>query len=73
MTSATIATVLKTVEAMRGEIGLLRQLVAIDNMPLKLQTVRHLLMELEVELLAAQAISDHYTDRAHGAHANRAR
>lgn len=39
-----------TVEAMLDQIGLLRKLVAIDNMPVKLQQVRQLLRELNAEL-----------------------
>ena len=44
------AAVRDTVEAMINEIGKLRLLVAIDNMPFKLQEVRQLLRELDEEL-----------------------
>ncbi len=42
-------TVHKTVKNMIDEIGQLRVLVAIDNMPEKLQRVRQLLRELDAE------------------------
>lgn len=48
--NATAATIHQTVKNMIGEIGALRQLVAIDNMPDKLQQVRQLLRELDAEL-----------------------
>jgi hypothetical protein len=44
----------KTVEAMIGEIGKLRQFMAIDSMPYKLQQVRQLLRELDEELNTKQ-------------------
>ena len=43
-------TVAKTVEAMINEIGKLRQMVAIDNMPDELQQARHLLRVLDEKL-----------------------
>lgn len=45
-------TVHETVQRMISEIGELRKLVAIDNMPHKLQQVRQLLRELDAELEA---------------------
>lgn len=44
------AAVKATVKAMINEIGKLRLLVAIDSMPVKLQSVRQLLRELDAEL-----------------------
>jgi hypothetical protein len=43
-----------TVEAMIDELGKLRQFMAIDSMPYKLQQVRQLLRELDYELSEAQ-------------------
>ena len=43
-------TVAKTVEAMINEIGKLRQMVAIDDMPAELQQARHLLRVLDEKL-----------------------
>jgi hypothetical protein len=40
----------KTVTAMIDELGKLRLLVGIDSMPAKLQLIRQLLRELDVEL-----------------------
>jgi len=76
--TATTATVHQTVKNMISEIGQLRQLVAIDNMPHKLQIVRQLLRELDAELEAAQAkpvaaLTAYYDDRANSGLANRAR
>lgn len=48
--SAHKETVKATVEAMINEIGKLRQFVAIDSMPTKLQQVRQLLRELDAEM-----------------------
>lgn len=50
MNTATDKTIHETVQAMIGEIGKLRQLVAIDSMPLKLQQVRQLLRELDYDM-----------------------
>lgn len=47
-------TVHETVKAMINEIGELRQFVAIDSMPDKLQQVRQLLRELDYELEQAE-------------------
>jgi hypothetical protein len=50
MQTAQTKTVAKTVENMINEIGLLRQLVAIDCMPIELQQARHLLRQLDERL-----------------------
>lgn len=50
----TQATIHETVIAMIGEIGKLRQLCAIDQMPEKLQQVRQMLRELDAELEQAK-------------------
>lgn len=73
MTSALDKTVHETVKAMIGEIGKLRSIVAIDNMPDKLQQVRQLLRELDYDLEQRAAITEHYTDRAKSSLANRAK
>lgn len=47
----------KTVEAMRNQIGELRnQCITIDQMPVKLQQIRFLLQELEAELVEPEAL-----------------
>lgn len=51
--SAQSKTVHQTVQNMIGEIGKLRQLVAIDNMPEELQKIRQMLRELDYKLQEA--------------------
>lgn len=47
---ATTPAVKETVHNMLNEIGKLRLLVALDNMPIELQQVRQLLRQLEARL-----------------------
>jgi hypothetical protein len=50
MTTATTPAIKQTIEAMLNEIGQLRKLVALDNMPEELQQARQLLRLLDAKL-----------------------